>query len=282
MSFKKKSSLWLLLLTVLVLGFSLFTSVEIDRTVITLACISFLCELIDSSLGMGYGTLLTSILLLSGFQPHDVVPTLLFSELFTGFASAYFHNQIKNVDLSLNGIQMKRALLLGIASVIGISIGVKIAESFNQNLVIILIGCIVILSGLFVVLLSKRTIVYKNWKMVCLAILAAFNKSISGGGYGPLVTSGQILSGIQSKSAVGITAFAEGFTCLLSVLLFSFVGEPIHSPLFIPLTFGALASVPFSALFVSRVHEKDFKVLVGIITMILGGSLLAKIIFFSH
>lgn len=278
MSFLQKSMIWLLILIAILAGSYFLLPFEFNRSFFILAAVSFFCELIDSSLGMGYGTILTSTLLLAGYQPMEIVPTLLLSELFTGFACAYFHDQIENVDLSLRGIQMKRALLLGISSVIGLTIGVHIAETLASNLVIFLIGCIVILSGLSVVLLANVKIEYRNWKMFCVAIIAAFNKSISGGGYGPLVTSGQILSGIQGKSAVGITAFAEGFTCLLSVILFTYIGEPIRSPLLVPLTLGALASVPLSAFMVSKFPEKNFKLVVGIITMLLGSLLILKVV----
>jgi len=278
MSFLKKSTIWQLVLLLLLAGSYLLNLFEFTQSFFILAAVSFICELIDSSLGMGYGTILTSTLLLSGYEPMEIVPTLLLSELFTGFACAYFHDQIENVDLSLRGVQMKRALLLGISSIIGLTIGVHVAETLASHFVIFLIGCIVILSGLFVVLLANVQIEYKNWKMFCVAIVAAFNKSISGGGYGPLVTSGQILSGIQGKSAVGITAFAEGFTCLLSVLLFTYVGEPIKSPLLFPLIFGALTSVTFSAFLVSRFREKNFKLLVGCITMLLGSLLILKVL----
>jgi len=37
---------------------------------------------------------------------------------------------------------------------------------------------------------------------------------LSGGGYGPLVTSGQVIFGVPAKSAVAITSLAEGITCL--------------------------------------------------------------------
>ena len=35
---------------------------------------------------------------------------------------------------------------------------------------------------------------------VTVAAVASFNKAVPGGGYGPLVTSGQILSGVQGKA----------------------------------------------------------------------------------
>ena len=61
------------------------------KSALMLAGLCFACELIDSGLGMGYGTILTPSLLLLGFSPHDIVPTVLFSELLSGFSAAFFH-----------------------------------------------------------------------------------------------------------------------------------------------------------------------------------------------
>ena len=46
----------------------------------TLAPLTLVAEYIDSTLGMGYGTSLTPILLLLGYSPAQVVPAVLFSE----------------------------------------------------------------------------------------------------------------------------------------------------------------------------------------------------------
>ena len=46
--------------------------------------LAFFCEFVDSSLGMGFGTILSPVLLLMGFEALDVVPAVLFSECITG------------------------------------------------------------------------------------------------------------------------------------------------------------------------------------------------------
>ncbi|GAI88319.1 unnamed protein product, partial [marine sediment metagenome] len=48
---------------------------------ITLSIIALLCEYVDSTLGMGYGTALTPVLLLFGFTPMQIIPAVLLSEL---------------------------------------------------------------------------------------------------------------------------------------------------------------------------------------------------------
>ncbi|MBA3064617.1 sulfite exporter TauE/SafE family protein, partial [Candidatus Woesearchaeota archaeon] len=65
---------------------------------ITIAIIAFFAEYIDSTLGMGYGTILTPLLLLFGFNPLQVVPAVLLSELITGLLAGFTHHKAGNVN----------------------------------------------------------------------------------------------------------------------------------------------------------------------------------------
>jgi len=59
--------------------------------------LAFFFELMDSSAGMGFGTGLTPLLLLIGYEPLQVVPILLISESVTGFTTGIFHHEFENV-----------------------------------------------------------------------------------------------------------------------------------------------------------------------------------------
>jgi hypothetical protein len=110
-----------------------------------------------------------------------------------------------------------------------------------------------------------------SWKKIgMLGIIASFNKGISGGGYGPVVTSGQLLSGVDGKNAVAITSVAEGLTCLVGVLLYHFTDSTLNWSLAPYLTIGAVLSVYPSAFFVKTIKPKIFKIAIGILTMSLG------------
>lgn len=270
MSFFTKSLIWLTALAILFIFSGLTPYVTFDLALFILLGVSFTCELIDSSLGMGYGTILTPTLLLLGFDPEDVIPTILLSELFTGFSAAYFHNEIKNVDFSLRGQHLTAALILIVGCTIGVLTGVYFSLSLMQSTLLFFIGLIIFVSGLLVVIFSRTTINYANWKMILLSILAAFNKSVSGGGFGPIITSGQVLSGVEGKSAVGITALAEGFVCFLALALFQYSGKEINYLLLVPVMVGALLSIPFSVTVVNSYKEHHLRLTIGIMTMILG------------
>lgn len=270
MTYLQKSLIWISTISLLFILYSLSLPIENYQSIAILAGVCFLSELIDSSLGMGYGTMLTPLLLLIGYTPKEIIPNLLVSELFTGFSAAFFHHEIKNFEISLQGKHLKIIILLVSGSLLGVFSGVWISISIPPEVIVILIGCIVIFSGLVVLLFYNKVIIYKNWKIVLLSIIASFNKAFSGGGYGPLVTSGQILSGVEGKSSIAISSLSEGFTCLFGVILFYLYGIKINIVMLFPMIAGALSSVPFSAFIVSQTQERHLRVVVGGMTLFLG------------
>lgn len=270
MSYLRRSTIWLIIVAA---AFALEIGIHggIDpRQAVILLGLCFACELVDSGLGMGYGTILTPTLLLLGYEPLDIVPTVLLSELLSGFCASFFHHQIQNVDLSFRGRDFVPAAILAGGSVAGVTAGVVIALSIPKAFLSMGIGCIILMSGLFVLLFSRRVIKYSKWKMLLLSAVASFNKAVSGGGYGPLVTSGQILSGVHSKAAVGITSFAEAFTCVFAVTLFLIKGGWINMMIFIPMSAGALFSVPFAVFAIRKFDNDHLKMVIGTLTMGMG------------
>jgi uncharacterized membrane protein YfcA len=276
MTYAAKSTLWIVVVLCMAsFGAAAHGAIQPNAGLILFG-LCFACELIDSALGMGYGTILTPSMLFMGYQPQDIVPTILVSELFSGFAAAFFHNEIKNVELGFHGRDFKPATILAVGSVLGVASGFFTSVHLPANVLKMAIGCVILMSGLFVILMSQHVFVYKNWKMFILAGLASFNKTLSGGGYGPLVTSGQILSGVEGKSAVGITSYAEAFTCLVAATLFLVQGGVINLNVFIPMGAGALISVPFSVVAIKKSHENHLKIVIGLLTMLMGGFTIYK------
>ena len=240
---------------------------------------AFICEYIDSSLGMGYGTTLTPLLLIMGYQPLQVVPAVLLSELITGLSAGFFHHKAKNVNLKFGTKDFKIAMVLAACSIFGSLIAVFIALRVSAFYIKLYIGVLVLSMGILILTTLNRTFKFSWKKITSLGLLAAFNKGISGGGYGPLVTSGQILSGVRSKAAIGITSLAEGLTCLVGVITYlAFTNHTIQWNLAPSLIVGALLSVPFAVFTVKRFKTYSLKLIVGIATLVLGLFILGKTI----
>jgi hypothetical protein len=263
-----------------------------------LAALAFLCEFIDSTLGMGYGTTLTPLLLLMGFAPLAVVPTILLSELFTGAFAAFAHQKAGNVNFDFSrddksivakrlgklgympkSLDSKIAFVLALCSFLGTVLAVFVAVTLPKLYLSLFIGIIVLAMG--VLILSKHRAEPRfSWKKIIgLGAVAAFNKGMSGGGYGPLVTSGQILSGVRSKSSVAITSFSESFTCLVGVSAYFLFGAAAEWAIAPPLVFGAMLSVPLSAYTVKRISLDRMTLVVGLATFFLGAFTLYKVFF---
>ena len=75
---------------------------------IVIIVIAFVFELMDSSLGIGFGTAFTPILLIIGYDVSIVVPSVLASELVAGLVAMLFHALLKNVRLGNKRVFRRR------------------------------------------------------------------------------------------------------------------------------------------------------------------------------
>ena len=245
--------------------------------------IAFLAEYIDSSMGMGYGTILTPILLIIGYTPLQIVPCVLLSEFITGLLAAFLHNRVGNVsfDFKLGHLpkskDTKIALVLAICSIVGTVIAVVIALNIPKFYLSLFIGILVLLMGIVIVIKHKKVQKFSWKKIIGLGTIASFNKGISGGGYGPIVTSGQILSGVKSNSAIGITSFSEGLTCLVGIICFILLSSYLDLTLAPYLIIGSVMSVPLSVYTVKKIQTNKLTLIIGIATIVLGIFTLLKL-----
>ncbi|MFH1732860.1 MAG: sulfite exporter TauE/SafE family protein [Planctomycetota bacterium] len=240
--------------------------------------LAFCCEFIDSSLGMGYGTSLTPILMLMGLAPVEIVPAVLLSEFVTGLTAAFFHHNQENVNFHPKSKDTKVMLVLSSFAVIGAVAGACLAVNLSKNVLSLCIGIIVLSMGIIILVTRNRRVRFR-WKgIIALGAVASFNKGMSGGGYGPLVMGGQMLSGVGVKNAIGITSLSESVTCLAGLACFFILGSAMNWPLALWLTLGAVLSAPLAALAVKRINEKKIKLAVALVTIFLGCLTLYKVL----
>ena len=270
---------------------------------LAVACLALAAEYVDSTLGMGYGTTLTPLLMLLGFAPMQVVPAVLLSELLTGLTAAAAHHRAGNVDFRIRTrdadgrpiakmlldlgylATAKRALprplriamLLGACSMAGAIAATLLAVKLSKVYLNLYIGVMVTVIGAFI-LVRRRSEGRFSWtKITGLGLVASFNKGLSGGGYGPLVCGGQVLAGVDGRSAVAITSLAEGLTCAVGFTALLLAGQVRDWCLMPYLCAGALLSVPLSAHTVKRINLRHLKVIIAAATLILGLLTLWKI-----
>lgn len=246
--------------------------------IILIIFVSFIAQFLNTALGEGFGTIVVPVFILLGFNPIQIVPSLLFVQVFTGILSAIFHQRCGNVDFSIDGESFKVALVLTFFSIVGGGSAAFLAVNISQFFVKIYVGLIAFLMGILVLVFKEKRIVFSWLKINFLGFFASFNKGISGGGYGPIITSGQILSGLDSKSSVSISSFTEAITCLVALLVYLLKVQVIDFMPVLPLLFGSILAIPFAVRMVQRSDGKKHVIAIGVITVFLGLATLIKVL----
>jgi uncharacterized protein len=212
------------------------------------AALSFAAEYVDGSVGMGYGTTLTPLLLLLGFSPHVVVPAILVQQLIAGAIAAFSHHSMGNVDLRPGSPALKLGLLLGGCGVVGGALTAGIAMRLPAETLQAITGVIVIAMGLVLTVAGRFKQRFSWWRAGALGLIAAGNKGLMGGGYGPLITGGQVLAGMGGAQAVAITCLSEVMTCAGGLVSYGLSGAHVTGHLAVGLIVGGtLAAVPAAA-----------------------------------
>ncbi len=237
------------------------------------------CEYVDSTLGMGYGTTLTPILLLAGYGTTQIVPSVLLSEFLTGILAGILHHECGNVNLKPGPRPFRVALVLAMCSLVGTLAAVFLAVNVPGWVLKTYIGVLVLSMGIGILLTIGKTFAFSWKKVIGLGLVAAFNKGLSGGGYGPLATGGQILAGVDGKGAIGITSLAEGLVCIVGVLAYTLTGNgAVDWELAPSLILGAVLSVPLAALTVRKAPVQKLRWAIGIAVTALGLFTLVKLV----
>jgi uncharacterized membrane protein YfcA len=199
-----------------------------------------------------------------------VVPAALLSQLLANLAVAFFHHQAGNYNFWKDHQARTAGLLMGglglVVSAATMLLAVRVTARYLQ----LGITVMVIAIGIFMVIAQRIKVTFRMRNVAVLAVVAAFNKAFSGGGYGPLVAGGQVLVGMPVKAAVATTAIAEAMVCTAAVVAYYATGKVIPAFLLLPLVVGALLSTPLSALTLRRLPPDLVKRVMGLTIIALG------------
>jgi len=240
--------------------------------------LSFFAEYVDTSLGMGYGTTLTPMLLLLGLNPTAVVPAVLVQELISGSANVISHQRLGNVDLRPSGRALRMGALLGVCGLLGGALAARVALNLPADTVKLVTGIIVASMGVAVLGAGHLRLRFSWPRAGVLGLVAAINKGFMGGGYGPIVSSGQIVTGIAPREAVAITSFAEATTCAGALAGYLTAGTPIPWALAGSLIVGGVVASVMGAATVRVMPERGLKWAIAGGCVVLGGLTLLKVL----
>jgi len=264
---------------------------------IAVGALAFACQLGSASAGMGYGTILTPLLLLLGFSPLHAVPAVLLSQLAGGVVGGFLHHRAGNIRLDfrpdeearrrLRGFgymprspDSKVIFILAICGVAGVVFGAFSAVHVPGEALEIYIGALVLAVGMLILLRKEGERRFSWGKLVAVGLVSAFNKGMSGGGYVPLVAGGQIIAGREVKSAVGSTLLAVALVCGAGFAAYLLMEREISWSLSLAAALGSVAGSVPAAFIVRRAKPRRLKTAVGGLTAGLGALLLFRILAF--
>ncbi|MCS7173022.1 MAG: sulfite exporter TauE/SafE family protein [Armatimonadetes bacterium] len=232
--------------------------------------LAFGAGLLDAVLGMGYGTILAPLLLLSGYRVPELVPALLLSQCAAGLVGARFHHVNGNASFQRGSVHLRAALVLMAAGFAGGLLGPWVARRVSEAAIRIYMG--VMIFGLGCWLVAGRRAPRFSWgRLMTLGIVASVNKALTGGGYGPLLAGGQMMAGLNPRAAVAITNLSEAVVSLAALGGYAWwFAASWRWDLVLAVTCGAALAAPLGARAVRRVGAEALRTAVGIATALLG------------
>ncbi len=151
-----------------------------------------------------------------------------------------------------------------IASVLAVLVAVNIPEDIFRTY----IGAISLVLGML--LLVDMRYDFSWLKMIFFSLIGAFTNALGGSGFGPLFTSGQIVSGREGKNSVGVSVFSESILGLVGFISY-WVVEGIHDwEIIFFLCFGAFWGAKMGPKMTKRLQSKVMRRILGIVIISLG------------
>jgi uncharacterized membrane protein YfcA len=235
--------------------------------------IGIFAQLVDGTLGMGYGATCTSFLLSFGVHPAISSMAVHVAEMFTTGAAAISHYKFKNINEKL-------VIRLIIPGVLGSITGAYLLSDVIDGQVIKpYIACYMIVLALLIVIKGfRKNIVKKETKNLSfLAVFGGFMDSAGGGGWGPIVTSTLMGRGGDPRYTIGsvnTAEFAIAFASGITFILFEGIsGWQVIAGLIV----GGVVAAPLAAYLVNRIPRKPMTFLVGLLLIFLSMRTLIKL-----
>lgn len=231
--------------------------------------VGFLAEIVAGSMGMGYGVICTTILLLLNVPPPVISASIHSAESFTTAAGSVSHYKLGNVNKKMVWILFPLAIL---GSVVG-ALTLSHYGEYYAHIVKPIIACYTLYLGLNILrnaFKEKKEGAVKSKRKINLRVLGfvgGFIDSFAGGGWGPLVTGTLIKEGRTPRYAVGSSTVAKFLLTITSALTFIFTIGIHHWNIVLGLLLGGVFTAPFSAMLTSKLPAKKMFFMVGLVVI---------------
>jgi uncharacterized membrane protein YfcA len=239
--------------------------------IMTLA--GFLAQMVDGSLGLGYGTISTTFLLAYGVSPAIVSSRVHSARVFSSGVSGYSHHRFGNINKKL----FRTIVFPGI---VGAVLGATLAYFGKEysRWVRIPLSVYTVYLGYYILRKAfvKRNPKEKVRRAGWLASAGGFTDAFAGGGWGTLVTSTLIAKRKNPRYVIGSVCLAEFFVVLSSAITFFILLRSLPLLDIAGMILGGVIAAPIAARFVGKLPVKTMFVAVGALVILTSMSTLWK------
>lgn len=219
------------------------------RKLVVLAVVGFLAQLIDGSLGMGYGVTSSTLLVLAGLTPAAASASVHFSELGTNLASGLSHWRLANVDWRV-------VVRIAGPGAVGAFLGATVLSHLSTEAAAPVMATVLALLGAYILVrfvrgVRPRIAGHPGLKLLApLGLVAGFVDATGGGGWGPVATPALLTDGrLEPRKVIGSVDTAELAVSAAASLgfLFGLGAAGISWGLALALLAGGLVAAPLAA-----------------------------------
>jgi uncharacterized membrane protein YfcA len=237
------------------------------QSLIVVAMVGALAQLVDGSLGMAYGVTSTTLLLSAGLAPAMASATVHLAEVGTTLASGASHWKLGNVDWrSVRWMALPGGIGAFLGAVALTSISAEVAEPWVATFLFAL-GAYILVR--FALMDGKRLVIHKQiagGSLASLGIVAGFLDAVGGGGWGPIGTPTLLASRrMEPRKVVGTVDTSEFVVALCASFgfLLTLGTQPVNWATVGAVLAGGLVAAPIAALFVRKMHPRTLGSAVG-------------------
>ena len=229
--------------------------------------VGFSAEVVAGSMGMGYGVICTTILLVLNVPPTVVSASIHSAESFTSAAGSVSHWQLGNINKKLVKSLAIPAIIGAVTGALLLSyVGERYSKMTKPFIAFytMYLG-IKILQNAFKAKEGSQQM--KKVNITRLGLIGGFIDSFGGGGWGPLVTGTFIKNGHTPRYVIGSSTFAKCILTVASAITFIFTIGIHHWNIVAGLLIGGIVTAPFSAMLTSKLPTKKMFIAVGIVVI---------------
>ncbi len=231
-----------------------------------IALAGFGAQLVDGSLGMGYGLTSSTLLIAIGLAPAAASASVHLAEIGTSATSAYSHARMGNVDKTV----LRRIALPG---AIGAFVGATVLSGLSTQAARPWASGLLLVLGFYVLFrfLRHRTVALKHGRpgtrfLAPLGLVGGFVDATGGGGWGPVTTPALLANGRMAPNRVIGTMNAAEFLVSVAASVGFLIGlgtSALDWQILLPLMLGGMLAAPLGAWIAHRLPMRIMGVAVG-------------------